>query len=761
MRNLVAAATMFAGVLLGGGAAGGGLLIDQLESRPNVAANVIAALREGNEPIDLVLSIRGREGPLPFYRPGIDDPPERRAQVLDQVLEFGRNQAQPGTGILVERQRFPSAGNAFITADAHAIARLASHPLVSGLAIATRPRPLAEESVQLTQFPPLHALGYTGSGIKVAIIDSRFDPAVLGGAVAEQHCFCRLKGGAGCCPGQVDELHDITGTALPPVSQPIISDSNGDHGTNVARMIAGAGFSSAPHVALVVIAAPDGEDSLRAVQWLATRPDIRVLNMSFGVDPYAPGVCDAHPLAAPWSNAISLLHANGMISLAGSGNAGNYLGPAMGSPACLSQTVAVTGSWRCNYDGLATCPDTDAQVDKIWLDVLGAKPGQSYLYGADSSSATDLAAPAAPMFGLASPTPSIAGTSYAAPLAAGCAALLDQALPGAGNETLRMALRESPSTATRPGHGVFPRLDCAHAKQVLQSSQGINLNQRGITGNWYNPLTSGQGLSIEVFEDAVAPGHGTLAAGWFTFDSADCGGPPCGPEKQRWYVLQGSVYDNDSSAELLIGTVVGGSFNTGDLGADEVGTARIQFGNCNEGSLEFEFDDGRYGVIPLTRLLANVNCTAGGGGAPGHPDYQLSGNWYRGTGFGGQGLIIEVNPVNPFVFGTWYTFVPATDTTSSGVARQRWFSFGSYSPVNYTPGQHSIIQMPLVETTRGRFNMAEPEVAQRQVGVATLTFADCTEASLDFEFTLGEMDGIQGEIDLQRVGGVVPPVCNF
>jgi len=45
--------------------------------------------------------------------------------------------------------------------------------------------------------------------------------------------------------------------------------------------------------------------------------------------------------------------------------------------------------------------------------------------------------------------------------------------------------------------------------------------------------------------------------------------------------------------------------------------------------------------------------------------------------------------------------------------------------------------------------------------MATLTFAGCTEASLDFEFTLGEMDGIQGEIDLQRVGGVVPPGCNF
>jgi hypothetical protein len=212
---------------------------------------------------------------------------------------------------------------------------------------------------------------------------------------------------------------------------------------------------------------------------------------------------------------------------------------------------------------------------------------------------------------------------------------------------------------------------------------------------------------------------------------------------------------------LLIGTVVGGSFNTGDLDADEVGTARIEFGNCNEGSLEFEFDDGRFGVIPLTRLLANVNCTAGGGGAPGHPDYQLSGNWYRGTGFGGQGLIIEVNPVNPFVFGTWYTFVPATDTTSSGVARQRWFSFGSYSTVNYTPGQHSIVQMPLVESTRGRFNMAEPEVVQRQVGTATLTFDDCTEASLDFEFTLGELEGMQDEIELERVGGVTPPGCSF
>lgn len=69
--------------------------------------------------------------------------------------------------------------------------------------------------------------------------------------------------------------------------------------------------------------------------------------------------------------------------------------------------------------------------------------------------------------------------------------------------------------------------------------------------------------------------------------------------------------------------------------------------------------------------------------------------------------------------------------------------------------------MPLVETTGGLFNQAEPEAVERQVGTVSLTFDGCAEADLQFHFNPGEMDGMQGDIELERVGGVIPTGCTF
>ncbi len=67
----------------------------------------------------------------------------------------------------------------------------------------------------------------------------------------------------------------------------------------------------------------------------------------------------------------------------------------------------------------------------------------------------------------------------------------------------------------------------------VSASTNLNLDQHGITGSWYNPATSGQGLEIEVYPDGVAQGTGLLFAGWFTYDVTAAGG-------RRWYVLSGN-----------------------------------------------------------------------------------------------------------------------------------------------------------------------------------------------------------------------------
>ena len=44
---------------------------------------------------------------------------------------------------------------------------------------------------------------------------------------------------------------------------------------------------------------------------------------------------------------------------------------------------------------------------------------------------------------------------------------------------------------------------------------GVELNQHGLTGSWYEPATDGQGFEVEVF-----PGLGSIQVSWFTYDAA-------------------------------------------------------------------------------------------------------------------------------------------------------------------------------------------------------------------------------------------------
>jgi len=39
---------------------------------------------------------------------------------------------------------------------------------------------------------------------------------------------------------------------------------------------------------------------------------------------------------------------------------------------------------------------------------------------------------------------------------------------------------------------------------------GIDLDQHGLTGSWYDPRTSGQGFMVEVLPDLPSPGTGLV-----------------------------------------------------------------------------------------------------------------------------------------------------------------------------------------------------------------------------------------------------------
>ena len=144
---------------------------------------------------------------------------------------------------------------------------------------------------------------------------------------------------------------------------------------------------------------------------------------------------------------------------------------------------------------------------------------------------------------------------------------------------------------------------------TLPTAQGadIDLHQRGLTGSWYDPRTSGQGFMVQVYPDMLSPGTGLVQATWVTYD--DIVG---GAERQRWYTLNAPVVSGQTHVSMTIYQNTGGNFNAlPATTALPVGTATLSFDSCTSGQLVYNFTDGsdRASTIPLTRLTQNVTCS--------------------------------------------------------------------------------------------------------------------------------------------------------
>jgi len=279
---------------------------------------------------------------------------------------------------------------------------------------------------------------------------------------------------------------------------------------------------------------------------------------------------------------------------------------------------------------------------------------------------------------------------------------------------------------------------------------GPDLDQHGLTGSWYEAATSGQGIELEIFPNLVGPGTALAQGAWFTFEGAPAGGA----DRQRWFTLVGNAQSGAASVPVTIYRNTGGNFNAAPVtNPTAVGTGSLAFSDCNNGTLDYTFSDGsgRAGSIPLTRLTMNVTCTVGSA-PPTNADFALSGNWFNAS-TSGQGFVFDANPLSRAFFLTWYTYAPTGQ--AAGAAGQRWFT-GLAS--NFTPGARTI-PLTLYETTGGLFDqVTTPLPPSTAVGTGTVTFASCTNASFQFNFTGGSSTGASGTIPLTRIGPV-PAGC--
>lgn len=323
---------------------------------------------------------------------------------------------------------------------------LASHGVVVGISPNGRKTTLDAEGESLVGVPPLRDLGYTGSGVTVAVIDTG-----------------------------IDYLHPELPEGTKTILLADTADGDGDprdtigHGTSVAGVIAGLSTGVAPgaRVAAVQVLSPAsagtdadvlaGIDAVLASVSAGNPFNIRVANVSLGSyfvsgTPPSPGPCDAP--AWDYKAAFdALLNAN-VLPVAASGNGGCATGIAV--PGCVSSALSVGAV----YDGL--------------LGTLAFGPRQCLLAGcsdetragkiacySDSGDRLDVLAPAhCARTAAAGGTydPCFGGTSTATAYVSGLAALLSQAEPGRSALEIREALRETGTPVSDPRNGITRNL---------------------------------------------------------------------------------------------------------------------------------------------------------------------------------------------------------------------------------------------------------------------------------------------------------------
>jgi hypothetical protein len=709
--------------------------VEFLRGQGNVSQRLVDKLASGGPPPRVRVVLKGAASARPFYRPVIDDTPHERRQAVAALRQIAIT--------------FPEAGEVLAddlrgTLELHVSPRLAEalsrspHVVSIGQFEGTYIQAGVDHGTgfSIVSIPPLHTAGINGTGKTVAVVDQRFQSGSLGNAVVGEECFCRT---ACCRNGTTRQSGPLASDAATPVG------SGADvHGTRAAGIVARSGGGAAPGAGLVLVRAPFAADILDALNWISAQASIDVVSLSVGIGPY-PGVCDADPNAAQWLPSIGAVINSGKIVVAAAGNE-NVVG-SMLAPACLSSVVSVAGSYACQYiagvgGNPATCvggaPTTN--LDVRWEGVPNPP-------GSNVSANTTVFAPAGPYVHI--PTaffnPPSAGTSWATPIVAGCAAMARQLSAPLSTNQFKGRVQFT-NAMVGVGKSGYPRLDC---QQALSALSGIVPNQHGLTGTWWQPSTSGQGFIVEVIRNPATPGQATMALGWYTysFDPA----APVSANKQRWYTLTGTATSIPGAIPLTIFASQGGFFAAPPAIAPmAVGTAQINFTDCMNAQLTFQFNSGQSGSIGLQRFTPNVSCTPSGTPATINQDFLRSGSWFD-PNTAGQGLYLELYPATPAAFGGWYTYAPAGQSVPQ--PRQRWYTVQTLDG-GYTPGNY-LLSLGIFETIGGEFNSpAGPGTTPQtnQVGTASINITSCTTIQMSYSFTGGSSAGLSGTMNLVRPG---------
>jgi hypothetical protein len=304
------------------------------------------------------------------------------------------------------------------------------------------------------------------------------------------------------------------------------------------------------------------------------------------------------------------------------------------------------------------------------------------------------------------------------------------------------ALNPAPDPAWDEATGVTPwYADC--------NAGPVNLNQFGLSGGWYDPAASGQGIVISALPDLLGAGHGYLFGGWFTFAAEGAAGGP----REKWYTFQGNADAGAAEADLGLYETTDGSFVAPPTPTtDPIGSVTFAPVDCTHVALSYHFDDGRSpdGTIALQRVAANTTCTQDGLNPPPGSNSLLSGGWYD-PAISGQGLVFDIVPSQATLFAAWYTFAPNAAAGDPAVG-QRWYVLQS----GIAPGGTSAHDIDIYTLPNGSFG--HPAGPLQHVGDADITFQSCTALTLTYTLHADDGHDYSGTQHLVRLGNV-PAGC--
>jgi hypothetical protein len=483
--------------------------------------------------------------------------------------------------------------------------------------------------------------------------------------------------------------------------------------------------------------------------WAATTSTVVDIHPSPGV---TQRVLDVRP-DAPIATIVALPGGNGTLGIRDNGNVTVACFPFYRARLKLADLGVATVLVDAASDGSVWRPENVGAV----IDWAHGRPGgQVWLSGGSSSAnpaATILtllpegAASGAVFFSPDPPGPSVSGVRQPSlvvinprdALQAGSAFLA--ALTGA---SVRQLASLTGGNRDGCGYHLFQDLETEFAQAIATflvangatGGGGFDRNQAGLSGAWANPATDSQGFVLDVAPDLLGPGRPLLFGGWFTFDATAAGGV-------RWYTIQGAL-EPSGPATMAIYRTLGGSLDSAQATTTEpVGTVHVDFADCTHASLDYAFDGGPAGTIPLVRLLANATCSPGAAAAdPGSAAW--SGAW-ADPGNSGQGLVFDFDPVQNVMFAAWYAF-GAGATPASGPGGQDWYTLQAAVP----PGAQAVPGITIFQSSGGVFDQ-HASTTTEAVGEADLVLHGCTSATLTYAFTRGRNAGRSGVLDLARL----------